>query len=243
MRGRDSDALMLRSAEANPHITVHAACREPKRPTSLREITPSASMPKRRYLHERSSLPENQLSSRSRSKERPHRRPKAAAWVPQPKLEVFFALRPHPPRWVGVRACQNLTEQPTTRRCSADESVVTNRRCQRPATRSFHGLSFPSKVHTLFASSRRCRTGKHPSDRPKPASVCLCSSSTAASRCGVEPMGSLRLFTLPACCRNNRWNGQRREGRSRISLRRLFSAGARAPDCALTSACDRNRAW
>jgi hypothetical protein len=52
-------------------------------------------------------------------------------------------LRPHPPKWADVRARRNLAKQPTSRLCSADESVVTSRRCQRPATRSFHGLSSP----------------------------------------------------------------------------------------------------
>jgi hypothetical protein len=65
---------------------------------------------------------------------------------PRPKPRDSFALRPHPPKWAGVRARRNLTEQPTSRLCSADESVVTRRRCQRPATRSFHGLCFLYKV-------------------------------------------------------------------------------------------------
>jgi len=56
---------------------------------------------------------------------------------------VSVALRLHPPRWADVWARRNLTEQPTSRLCSADESVVTDCRCQPPVTRSFHGLCGP----------------------------------------------------------------------------------------------------
>jgi hypothetical protein len=82
--------------------------------------------------------------------EDPASRPKAAARGFRCRSGgASFALRPHPPKWAGVRARRNLTEQPTSRLCSADESVVTSRRCQRPATRSFHGLCFPFKVPQL----------------------------------------------------------------------------------------------
>jgi hypothetical protein len=77
-------------------------------------------------------------------------------------LGVSVSLRPHPPRWADVRARRNLTEQPTSRLCSADESVVTSRRCQRPATRSFHGLCGPLQGPSRSAPAWRCLTRKRP---------------------------------------------------------------------------------
>jgi len=75
---------------------------------------------------------------------------------------VSVALRLHPPRWADVWARRNLTEQPTSRLCSADESVVTDCRCQHPATRSFHGLCSPLQGPSCSAPARRCLTEERP---------------------------------------------------------------------------------
>ena len=107
---------------------------------------------------------------------------------------VSVALRLHPPRWADVRARRNLTKQPTSRLCSADESVVTSRRCQRPATRSFHGLSFFFKVHTLSAPTRRCHTGERSFPGPKPA----IREPVAISLCG-KPLRCLTRWNPSVC--------------------------------------------
>ena len=75
---------------------------------------------------------------------------------------VSVTLRPHPPKWADARARRNLTKQPTSRLCSADESVVTSRRCQRPATRSFHGLGSPLQGPAYSAPAWRCLTRERP---------------------------------------------------------------------------------
>jgi len=74
----------------------------------------------------------------------------------------LLAWRPHPPRRADARVRRNLTKQPTSRLCSADESVVTSRRCQRPATRSFHGLCVP------LQGPARPRSDPAMPDRPAP---------------------------------------------------------------------------
>jgi hypothetical protein len=112
------------------------------------------------------------------------------------------AQRPHPPRWADVRARRNLTEQPTSRLCSADESVVTSRRCQRPATRSFHGLSFPLQGPVRSAPARRCRIESRASPEPKLEIRAPRPFYATASRRGVQPLGSLRRFTLLATRRS-----------------------------------------
>jgi len=48
MRGRDPDAVMLRSAEADPHITEHPLCRTPKRPSQQSGNCPAVPEPKHR---------------------------------------------------------------------------------------------------------------------------------------------------------------------------------------------------
>jgi hypothetical protein len=122
---------------------------------------------------------------------------------------VSVALRPHPPRWADVRARRNLTKQPTSRLCSADESVVTSRRCQRPVTRSFHGLCGPLQGPARSAPARRCQTRERSCTGPKPGFREPRLSSVAASRRGFEPLGSLRPFTLPAIRRSGGRDGRR----------------------------------
>jgi hypothetical protein len=65
------------------------------------------------------------------------------------------------------RVRSNLVTQPTTRPCSADESVVPHRRCQRRDTRSFHGLCSNSRSTELRSAptmpvQRECATGPKP---------------------------------------------------------------------------------
>jgi len=51
---------------------------------------------------------------------------------------------------------KHLAKRPTSRPCSADESVASHRRCQRGDTRSFHGF-WPLQGPRLSAPERRCR--------------------------------------------------------------------------------------
>jgi hypothetical protein len=175
-------------------------------------------------------------SARSgRSRRRPTSNPKATCRAPRPKPRASFALRLHPPRWAGVRARRNLTKQPTSRLCSADESVVTSRRCQRPATRSFHGLCLLSKVLLL----------PHQPGDANPARARFPSRSPLFVRSWPLPrdgkpselvtswdpsVGSPRPSAAKAVVGSS---GE--GGRSRVPLRRLFSAGARAPHRAPSS--------
>jgi hypothetical protein len=50
-----------------------------------------------------------------------------------------------PPRWVRREGSSKSAKQPPSRLCSANESVVSHRRCQRDDTRSFHGLCSPPR--------------------------------------------------------------------------------------------------
>jgi hypothetical protein len=51
---------------------------------------------------------------------------------------------------------KHLAKRPTSRPCSADESVASHRRCQRGDTRSFHGFC-PLQGPRPTAPERRCR--------------------------------------------------------------------------------------
>jgi hypothetical protein len=150
------------------------------------------------------------------------------------------ALRLHPPRWADVRARRNLTKQPTSRLCSADESVVTDRRCQRPATRSFHGLCGPLQGPKLSVPAWRCLTRRRPASEPKPGVRVPRPSSVTASRRGVGPLGAFEGSPSPPAAEAVGETGDE-GGRNRVPLQRLFSAGARAPCRSLASARDRSR--
>jgi hypothetical protein len=239
VRGRGSDAMMLRSAEADPHVIEHRARRGPKRPGLPREIAPSTPTPKRWRCCGQSSprgsgMPPSVAPRPGETPEGDRRGPSAEAERNRSAASA--------PTEVGRRpARRNLTEQPTSRRCSADESVVTIRRCQRSVTRSFHGLCGPLQGPARSAPARRCLTRRCPRVEPKPGVRVPRPSTVAANRRGVGPLGSLRRFTLHASRRGGGATGGE-GGRSRIPLRRLFSAGVGAPCRAPSHSRGRSRA-
>lgn len=77
----------------------------------------------------------------------------------EPKLEDV-AKRAISTEALTTETVYTLAEQPTSRHCSTDESVVTNRRCQRLNTRSFHGLCFLYKVFHSPPSPEPCQAEK-----------------------------------------------------------------------------------
>jgi hypothetical protein len=140
--GRDPNAMMLRSAEADPHVTEHVS----RTPAEAGE---------RARAKSRAPCGDAEASSRDTQSNRPAKeatpvRPSRECFARGPKASVRWCRnRSHDslgnlPRRrrsdAGDWARSNLAVQPTSRRCSADESVVPHRRCQRRDTRSFHGL-------------------------------------------------------------------------------------------------------
>ena len=112
---------------------------------------------------------------------------------------VSVSLRLHPPRWADVWARRNLTEQPTSRLCSADESVVTSRRCQRPATRSFHGLCGPLQGPFLSVPAWRCLTRKRPvrAEARGPSAPTVLRDGKPSRRLATEPPSRVHPARLP----------------------------------------------
>jgi len=155
---------------------------------------------------------------------------------------VSVALRLHPPKWADVWARRNLTEQPTSRLCSADESVVTSCRCQHPATRSFHGLCGPLQGPACSVPARRCLTEERPGraeargsecpDRPPWRQAAAASGHWAASVGSPCPLAAEAVGETDGA-----------GGRSRVPTRRLFSAGAGAPCRSQAAARGRSRDW
>jgi len=192
-----------------------------------REIASSTPGPKLRRRSRQSSLPESRHGPRG-TRRSPAGPPRGSTRVPQPKPRTSRALRPHPPRWADVRARRNLTEQPTSRRCSADESVVTSRRCQRPVTRSFHGLCVPLQGPARSAPARRCRAGRRAAPEPRLGAGAPdrppWRRAVAVSGHWDPSVGSPCSIVAEAVLETGA-----RGGRSRVSLRCLFSTGARAP--------------
>jgi hypothetical protein len=140
--GRNPNAMMLRSAEADPHVTEHVS----RTPAEAGE---------RARAKSRAPCGDAEASSRDTQSNRPAKeatpvRPSRECFARGPKASVRWCRnRSHDslgnlPRRrrsdAGDWARSNLAVQPTSRRCSADESVVPHRRCQRRDTRSFHGL-------------------------------------------------------------------------------------------------------
>jgi hypothetical protein len=151
---------------------------------------------------------------------------------------VSVALRLHPPRWADVRARRNLTEQPTSRLCSADESVVTSCRCQRPVTRSFHGLCSPPRSRSL-RSSLAMPDQKAPGPSRSPGSEC---PGRPPWRQAAALSGHWAAFggspSPPAAEAVGETDDM--GSRSRVPLRRLFNAGAGAPCRSLDHARNRS---
>ena len=86
------------------------------------------------------------------------------------------------------RTCRKNAKQPTTRLCSADESVMSPCRCQQCDIRSFHGLCFPFKApscsapgssHAKLDKSRNAealRDPGRPPQRGEPRASCAAGS-------------------------------------------------------------------
>jgi hypothetical protein len=146
--------------------------------------------------------------------------------------------RGHPPRAriteVSRADPSRRREQPTSRRCSVDESVVSRRRCRRDDTRSFHGLGSPPRSARAPHQPRRMPCGGKRT-RPKPSgSRCRAGCEAGASTAGIPPTIAPRA---PAGAGDQGRTG----GRSRIRAPRLFSEASGARDRAPRPRCGRSR--
>jgi len=234
--------MMLRSAEADPHVIEHKAGTGAEAPASPREIAPQVPVPEHRRRDGNRTPAGAGIAPDGRSRARPAARRRPPGFHGRSR-GASFALRPHPPRWADDRARRNLTKQPTSRLCSADESVVTSRRCQRPVTRSFHGLCVPLQGPAHSVPARRCRTGRRSSTEPKLGGRVPRPCSVAASRRGIGSLESLWRFT-PLTRRSavGETGGTRLAEASSAATpfqRRGGSPPCRAPDAAR----GRSRAW
>jgi hypothetical protein len=225
-RFRCDDAPIRRSGPPRHRARGAPGCRSPRARLVKLPVGAGAEAPVPRVGNQASPGIGSTPDGRSRGV--PIGRPRAAVRVRCRSRGTSFALRLHPPKWAGVRARRNLTEQPTSRLCSADESVVTSRRCQRPVTRSFHGLCFPFKVPNLPLRPGDAVPEGVPSAVPKPGFRAPRPSPVAASRRGVESTGSLRGFTLPACRRSGGRDG-RRGGAEAVSRSAPFQRRGGSP--------------
>jgi len=163
VQGGDPDAVMLRSAEADPHITEHARGRgRGSRREGVRIARPRRSRSAGEAGGQSSHHPE--LAARGgRDGDTASGPPEGGPGVaPRPRPRTLRAQRRSPPRWGGGGARRNLAKQPTSRLCSADESVASSRRCQRRGARFFHGLRGPLQGRVQPAPSRRCQRPASP---------------------------------------------------------------------------------
>jgi hypothetical protein len=195
--------MMLRSAEADPHVTEHVS-RSP------------AEAGERARAKSRAPCGDAEASSRDTQSNRPAKeatpvRPSRECFARGPKASVRWcrnrshdSLGNHPRRRrsdAGDWARSNLAVQPTSRRCSADESVVSHRRCQRRDTRSFHGLCSSSRFH-VFRSAPAMPNWQRHSFEPKPERVApsLSPAQQATSASGRQnpSRGSLPLALAEA---------------------------------------------
>jgi len=99
---RGFNAMMLRSAEADPHVIEHKAGPGAEAPVSPREIAPQVPVPKRRRRDDNRTPAGAGIAPDGRGRARP------AARGPPPGFHgrsrgAPSALRPHPPRWADVR--------------------------------------------------------------------------------------------------------------------------------------------
>jgi hypothetical protein len=159
------DPVKLRSAEADPHVTEAravptgaGACASTNRladdaeaPTGWDGQIPSwvATQPDARESRHRGAAPGGAVASRPSAE--------AADWSARDRSAE--ARRSDLSR---------RRERPTSRPCSADESVVSLRRCQRRDTRSFHGLCSPPRSLSLRTSpSMPCPGGAQRTRGPR----------------------------------------------------------------------------
>jgi hypothetical protein len=132
---RGSALVMLRSAEADPHVTKRASSRPASR--SAPPPGPRASPPP-----EGGGLSCGRASLQSGRGHAEPRRPRPLGSTPPPHQSIW-RLRRFPLPGFAVNAAP--MEQSTSGLYSADESVETHRRFQRCVTRVSHGLGSPSR--------------------------------------------------------------------------------------------------
>jgi hypothetical protein len=132
---RGSALVMLRSAEADPHVTKRASSRPASR-------TPPPPVPRVAPPPEGVGLSCGGTSLQSGRGHAEPRRPKPGGSTSPPHPSMWH-LRRHPLPGFAVNAA--LVEQLTSGLYSADESVETHRRFQRCVTRVSHGLGSPSR--------------------------------------------------------------------------------------------------
>jgi hypothetical protein len=176
-----SSTVKLRSAEADPHVTdarLRLANQLPassdRRPRAT-EVVHWLTIESRRAW--RPTDPEESGTTPAPESARASRPAAEAADTPR-GARTTEVIRADPSR---------RRERPTTGPCSADESVVSIRRCQRPDTRSFHGLcSPPRSTRTPHQPGVAC-----PSERTR-HEVAAPSAPVRLSRPTRAPLGSLR---------------------------------------------------
>jgi hypothetical protein len=212
--GRQLDPVMLRSAEADPHVTAarpaagrsqQQTCRTTVHPkTEVLVFMAVKSWPKGAYP------PPSSRGWLRASAEAPMRAVYCRSSRP-PRVQ--------PPDRRSSRGTDlsRRREQPTSRLCSADESVAPLHRCQRSDTRSFHGLG-SSPRSSKFRSSAN-DTEPQPPARPKPSP-----QPTPAQ--APEPLESLRQFS-PATPRGE--HARRKRGPKPTTNHAPFQRLARSP--------------
>jgi hypothetical protein len=143
-----------------------------------------------------------------------------------------------PPRWVRREGSSKSAKRPTSRPCSANESVVSCRRCQRNDTRSFHGLCSPPrslKSRSSPAMPNRRLPPPNRGPRKLPGRW-----PTRRAALTSWPLGSLQRFTR-AGSRPKPVAGETQRGAEAESARAAFSAALGDPRSARRRAINRGR--
>jgi hypothetical protein len=104
-------------------------------------------MPKQRVARARSSHQQGRAWARQlRRSLGTAGHPRVVVRPPRDRSRELLRCTPSvPPRWVRREGSSKSAKRPPSRLCSANESVVSCRRCQRDDTRSFHGLCTPPR--------------------------------------------------------------------------------------------------
>jgi hypothetical protein len=143
-----------------------------------------------------------------------------------------------PPRWGRREGSSKSAKRPTTRPCSAYESVVSRRRCQRDDTRSFHGLcSPPRSFNSRSSPTMPSRRLPPPNRGPRRLPGRWPTRRTALTS---GPLGSLRRFTR-AGSRPKPVAGEALRGAEAKSERAAFSEALADPRDARRRAINRGR--
>jgi hypothetical protein len=191
------DAPIRRSGPPRHSAQAHAQAKPTSRPVSLSAPpAPPAHHPK----VTRRSAPWPKPPGRTTGST-----PPASEWVP------------------GLIECQ--AEQPITRHCSVDESVVPHRRCQRDDTRSFHGLCSPPRSNELRFDPTVPGRRETADVEPKPNTggpPCPLGDRSEPQSPGEQPRS---LCRFPPAAQPKPSRETPPVGRNQASLPRLFSVG------------------